>query len=118
MFVHGHHVYKKIWSPVVGESLSCEREPGNRYNNYAVAVKRHTTIIGHLPRKISKVSSLFLRKGGETECVVSGRCRHCCDLKQAGLEVPCTIIFSGQKTLIEKVKKLILTNVNKFGNDI
>ena len=63
-YIHGHHVYHKIWSPVIGEKLFCEREPGNRCDNYAVAVKKNTNIVGHLPRKISKMSSLFLRKGG------------------------------------------------------
>ena len=74
-YIHGHHVYYKIWSPVIGERLLCEREPGNRYNNYTVAVKKNTTIVGNLPRKISKMSSLFLRKGGEIE-FVSGSRRH------------------------------------------
>ena len=97
-YIHGHHVYRKIWSPVIGERLLYEREPGNRYNNYAVAVKKNTTILGHLRRKISKMSSLFLRKEGQIVCVVSGRHRHYCDLKQAGLEVPCTVILKERKT--------------------
>ena len=106
-YIHGHHVYHKISSPVIGERLLYQREPENRYDNYAVAVKKNTTIVGHLPRKISKMSSLFLRKGGEIVCVLSGRHRHYCDLKQAGLEVPCTVIFKGKKNLMEKVKTLI-----------
>ena len=67
-YIHGHHVYHKIWSPVIGERLLCEREPANRYNNYAGAVKRNTTIVSHLPRKTSKMSSLLLRKGGDQVC--------------------------------------------------
>ena len=46
---------------VVGESLVCERDPENASDRYAVAVKNEGTIIGHLPRKVSRVCSLFLR---------------------------------------------------------
>ena len=47
---------------MVGESLVCERDPENASDRYAVAVKKEGTIIGHLPRKVSRVRSLFLRK--------------------------------------------------------
>ena len=36
--VHGHHVFKQIWSPVVGEVLAVDREPRNAEDRYAVAV--------------------------------------------------------------------------------
>ena len=44
---------------VVEESLVCERDPENASNRYGVAVKMEGTIIGHLPRKVSRVCSLF-----------------------------------------------------------
>ena len=47
---------------VVGESLVCERDPENASDRYAVAVKKEGTIMGHLPRKVSRVCSLFLRR--------------------------------------------------------
>ena len=34
--VRGHHVYKSIWTPVLGEELSTEREDNNEHDNYAV----------------------------------------------------------------------------------
>ena len=39
------------------ELLSCQREPAKSQDRYAVAVKKNGTIIGHLPRRISKVFS-------------------------------------------------------------
>ena len=38
----------------------CERDPENASDQYAVAVKNEGTIIGHLPRKVSRVCSRFL----------------------------------------------------------
>ena len=36
--VRGHHLYKGIWNPVVGEVLQCEREPRIAADRYAVAM--------------------------------------------------------------------------------
>ena len=57
----GYHVYKEIWEVATREILICERELHNGRDRYAVAVKKSGTIIGHLPRKLSRVCSLFLR---------------------------------------------------------
>ena len=46
---------------LLGEMLDCKREPGNTKDRYTVAVKKDLTEIGHLPKKICHVSSLFLR---------------------------------------------------------
>ena len=40
-------------------------------DRYAVAVHRGNTIVGHLPRKISTMCSLFIRRGGSISCTVS-----------------------------------------------
>ena len=39
---------------------------------HAVYVMRHGTIIGHIPQRISHVCSLFLRRGGQISCKVTG----------------------------------------------
>ena len=52
--------YKEVWEAAVGESLVCKREPENTSDRYTVAVKKEKgTLIGHLPRKVSRVCSLF-----------------------------------------------------------
>ena len=66
-------MYKEIWEAAVGEELVCAREPHNSHDRYAVAVKREGVLIGHLPRKlhVSRLCSLFLRRGGAIFCVVT-----------------------------------------------
>ena len=58
--VCGYHVYKDIWEARVGEELSCEREIGNSMDPFAVVVVKNDVTIGHIPRRISSVCSLFL----------------------------------------------------------
>ncbi len=57
--VMGHHVYKEIASPLVEEELGCTRESDNSSDPYAVAVMKASTIVGHIPRRISAASSSY-----------------------------------------------------------
>ena len=82
----------------------CEREPRNSTDRYAVAVKKDGTIIGHLPRKISRVCSLFL---GVIRCTVSGTRRYSMDLPQGGLKTPCVVKFEANAKELHKLKLLI-----------
>ena len=56
--VRGYHVYKDIWSAVVGEELPCKRERTNTADPFAVAVVKEETTVGHIPRKIASICSL------------------------------------------------------------
>ena len=79
-------------------------------DRYAVAVvhKKHVgsdgATVGHLPQKISCVCSLFIRRGGNIKCEITGRRRHSSDLPQGGLEIPCLLIMQGKKSEIAKIK--------------
>ena len=53
-----------------------------------VAVCNGDIVIGHVPRKISSVCSLYICRGGEIHCRVTGFRRFSADLEQGGLEVP------------------------------
>ena len=101
--IRGYHVYQEVWTAAVGEELVCEREPHNSHDRYAVAVKRMGIIISHLPRKLLKHCSLFLRRGGSIFSRVSERRRYSHDLLQGGLEIPCTLLFKH----CDKPKKLL-----------
>ena len=81
--VRGHHVYKARWTPVLGEQLQCHREVGNERDCYAMAVKKDTLTVGHLPKRISKLTWYFVRRGGSITCEVSGRRRFSCDLPRS-----------------------------------
>ena len=54
-----YHVYKDIWAAMIVEVLLWEREPFNDVDRYAVAVLKDDTTIGHIPKKISRICSLF-----------------------------------------------------------
>uniref|UniRef100_A0A1X7UCC0 Uncharacterized protein n=1 Tax=Amphimedon queenslandica TaxID=400682 RepID=A0A1X7UCC0_AMPQE len=95
----------------LGEILSCEVEPGNIFDPYAVAIKRScnygdNNTVGHVLRKISVVCCLVLKRG-TINYTVTGARNHTTDLIQGGLEVPCTLTVTGMKQDIEKVKQLL-----------
>ena len=100
--IRGHHVYKSVWSPVLGETLTAAQERGNPMDRFAIAVQREDTIIGHVPCTISKVFWYFIEHGGMISCEVTGQRRH-----GKGLEVPCLYKLLGEEKMINKAKKLI-----------
>ena len=106
--IHGYHEYQSIWEAKVGENLTCIWEPSNIRDPYAVAVTKpeSSTIVGHVPRKMSAICSLFLRKGGSIFCQVSGSRRYSHDLPQGGLEILCLLRFQGTAKDVQKLEKL------------
>ena len=105
--VRGYHVYQDRWAPVLNERLSCKHEPGNLEDPYAVAIVNAGTVVGHVPRKISTVCCMFLRKGGTIECTVTGSKQYSADLKQGGMEIPCKYSFRGETSIVQRLKKVI-----------
>ena len=104
--VRGYNVHKDIWTAVVGEEFSCKRETSNSSNPFAVAVMRgETTVLGHVPRKISSICSLFLRREGSITCQVTISRQFSHDLVQGRLEVPCVLRFEGGTKVTAKAKK-------------
>ena len=105
--IRGYHIYRDIWSAVFDEELPCQRETGNISDPFAVGVLKDGVIVGHVPRKISSICSLFLQRNGSIICRVSGHRRFSEDLPQGGLEIPCTMIFEGEAKRTAKAKALI-----------
>jgi len=60
-----HRVYKTVWRPFMGEILAVNCEEDNSYDCHTVMVYLKDSVVGHLPRSISKVSWLFLMHGGD-----------------------------------------------------
>ena len=77
-----------------GTKPACAREPCNIHDRYTVAVKRRRIIIGHLPQKLLRLCSLFLRWKGTIFRTVTGARRYLEDLPQGSLEVLCTLFLS------------------------
>ena len=60
--IRGYHVYKTVWTAILGEELECRREVNNSVDRYAVGVyKLDGTLVGHLPQRLTTLVLLFLR---------------------------------------------------------
>ena len=86
--IRGFHVYHEVWAPYIGERLNCAIKSGNSADPFPVAVQKNSEMIGHVPRTISRVSSLFLQQRRAISCSITGNIRRSTDLPQGGLEVP------------------------------
>ena len=71
-FITGHHAYKDVWTPFHGKKLSCESQPDNFYDKYAVKVVKNTETGGHLPRAVSPYITYILADGGKVTTEVIG----------------------------------------------
>ena len=105
--MRGYHVYKDVWSAALGEPLSCQREPTNTRDPFALAVVRSLVTVGHIPRKISSICSMFLLRGGTITWRVTATRRYSGDLPQGGLEIPCLLTFKGTMKDIAKITRLV-----------
>ena len=115
--VRGYHVYQDLWNATPGETLTCAREQGNRNNIFALAVKSDGYIVGHVPRHISCICTLFICRGGVLNCLTTSSRRYSRDLLQGGMEIPCQYIFCGNKDLVEKIRGCLERATRKgFGN--
>ena len=88
--VRGYHVYQSIRpNPLIGEVVSCRRETGNAHDPQAVAMMKlidgDMHVVGHVPRTISSVCSIFIRRGGNIVCKITGSREYLSDLDQGGL---------------------------------
>ena len=97
--IRGYHIYKSIWlNQIMEEELSCEREIGNAQDTHTVAIRKtidgEVTTVGHVPRHISSICSIFIRRGGVIVCKVQGSRQYSADLPQGGLEIPYTLRFT------------------------
>ena len=102
--IRGYHVYQDRWVPIIGEWLECTRQPENPRDRYAIAVCKGAEIVGHVPRYISTLCSLFIRRGGTLYAIVLGGRQYPRDLVQGGMEVPCRLHFVGNGGELKKVK--------------
>lgn len=113
--IQGYHIYKEVWDAEVDEELLCEREVGNRSDTFAVAVKKGAVTVGHVPQNISSICSIFIRRGGNIKCRVTGTRQYSSDLPQGGLELPCNLTFSMDNDKEhDKAEKLIKTSLSEI----
>ena len=70
-------------------------------------VHRSGIAVGHVPRTILAVCSMFLLQGDSISCQVTGTRRYSIDLPQGGLELPCRLSFTGPQKVDGKLQKLL-----------
>ena len=84
--VHGHHMYKHIWTPFVDEILRVEQEDDNPEDCFAVCIVKGSTggdnIVGHVPREVSHLVWYFIKLSGSVVCEITGH------RKQVGPHAP------------------------------
>ena len=51
-------------------------EPFDVVGRYAIAVFKDDTIVGHIPKKVSRIYSLFIPRGGAIACTPIGERRY------------------------------------------
>ena len=104
--MRGHHVYKDEWTPTVGESLNCVREPLNEKDKNAVAVMRDDKVVEHVPLSYSRCVSQFLEiSSSAVTCTVTGK-----RVNRGGgygLEVPCQYSFKGNSLTVKELRERI-----------
>ena len=71
--VTGHHVYKDIWTPTLGEKLSTTAEPKNHNDKYVVKVLKDNEVVGHVPSDISKYCTSAILCGRTVKCEIAGK---------------------------------------------
>ena len=104
--IESHAVYKTVWIPEIGEKLTTKRERLNEHDRFAVATIKGRLTVGHVPREISKLCCLFMKKGGRLTCTVTGPRRRS-TITEGGLEVPCSLSFEGPPELLKKFSKVV-----------
>ena len=63
--IRAFHVHKEVWKPILGERLNLSHERKNLHDRYAIAAYKRLpgrladSILGHLPREISRPSPPF-----------------------------------------------------------
>ena len=111
--IKGYHVYKGLWTPTLKEQVFGEIEPHNPVDKYAVAVKKDEKVVGHLPLgengKFAKTIFYFLCADpyGKCKITVTGKAVNLGD--GDGMQVPCILQLSGQKSMAEILKQQKMT---------
>ena len=65
-------------------------------------------VVGHVPRKISAICSIFLQKNRTIHCEVIRRRRYSQGIPQGGLEIPCCLTFEGPRKYSDMLSSKIM----------
>ena len=116
--MRGFHVYQYIWKPVIRETLHYIHERNNNHDRYAIAATKRLpgqladSIVGHLPREISRCTRLLISRGEHVKVTVIDSKHQRSPLVQGGLEIPVTVCIENVSTsknvlVLERYKKVV-----------
>ena len=115
-YARGYHAYINMWEALLSECLKCVKESTNEVDKDAVAVVRRNSLIkevvvGHVPKFISMIVSMFLSLPG---CTLSTEVTGKRVNRGAGygLEIPANFHFYGPENAIVWIRSKI-TNIEK-----
>ncbi len=114
----GYHEYRLSWTPLLNEVLPAWCEHHNTHDSYAVAIMKHLpgaladTVVGHLPREISRFTHFIINHGARVFCKVVDVNYRRSPLVQGGLEIPIEVTVEmdvSEKNIlaIKKYKSLV-----------
>ena len=99
----GHHVYKSLWTPDVGEELRVQIEEDNIFDEFAVAVFKDGNILAMFHESWQEPAGIFSRKKySSMTCKIIGQ-RRLSEIDGKGLVVPSVYIFTGKTKHIDKL---------------
>ena len=110
--IRGHHIYKDVWVPLIGQELICKadnREEAIEYGKNAIGAFKTgdpETLVGHLPIELSCLLKYFLEASPENNliAVVTGKRK-----REVGLVVPAKYVALTKK---KNICKYFIRKVN------
>ena len=113
----GFHDYRKIWSPKFEQKVNIKRDKINLFDPHAMGLycqmKESLTLVGHLPREISRLCKYFLEYNSEPDATVRSEKFRRSPLPQGYLEIPIKFLVGKGKASLEifrKMKGFVLHN--------
>ena len=122
--VRGYHYYGKTWFPQEGEVLQCLHEFGNVFDVFAIKTcKPDGTIVGHLPREISRATKFLLDRGATISANLILTDYRRSPLVQGGLEIACKVSVKlpgsiRNQLLIDRYLELVKTLYTEPKNEV
>ena len=93
--VRGYHCYGSIWFPEKEEQLDCSHDFGNVFYVFVIkSWKPDGTVVGHLPREISRAAKFLLDLGAQISAILTSTDYQRSSLVQVGLEITCKVIVN------------------------
>ena len=109
----GFHEYRKFWAPTINQKLIVKPQTRNLFDPYAIGLFTKLrgkieplSLVGHLPREISRFSKFYLEYGGNMKASVGDVKFHRSPLPQGGLEIPITLTILQNNASITVYNKM------------